>query len=109
MAKNEGTATIRYNTFMVPDVIALSYEGHEIVRTTCLGTVDLFKGSDSIPGVGWISCGEKGKDAQGRDFRWCAITFGFGPGTGTKIEVSVEPNCSGTPDTQWEFVVTCPK
>ena len=36
------------------------------------------------------------------------VQLQFGPGRSSEIEVVMQPNCSGTPATSWQFEVGCP-
>jgi hypothetical protein len=39
----------------------------------------------------------------------CDMRFRYGPGASTTLNVTVEPNCSGTSDTRWFFQLSCPQ
>lgn len=36
------------------------------------------------------------------------VMLRYGPGKSTAVDVVMTPNCSGTPMTSWEFLVSCP-
>ena len=36
------------------------------------------------------------------------VELAYGPGSSTRIDVVVSPNCDGTPLTSWRFTVGCP-
>jgi hypothetical protein len=97
MGQNEGSTRLYMNTYTVPDNIQVYYEGKAIRGTGCFGTATL-AGCQSTP-WGIVCCEGNG---------WCSIPVAYGPGNSTSLVVEVEPNCSGTPDTQWEFRLACP-
>jgi hypothetical protein len=97
MGQNEGSTRLYMNTYTVPDNIQVYYEGKAIRGTGCFGTATL-AGCQSTP-WGAVCCEGNG---------WCSIPIAYGPGNSTSLVVEVEPNCSGTPNTQWEFRLACP-
>jgi choice-of-anchor A domain-containing protein len=101
MGKREGRVTLRWNSFTVPDNIFVSYEGSVIMRSGCYGThtAPLGCAPDPFNPTTMVCCNGMGN---------CSITFGYGPGQSTKLDVLVEPNCFQTPDTEWNFTLSCP-
>jgi hypothetical protein len=100
MGKNEGWATLYFNTFDVPDDIVVSYEGTPVLDTDCIGTTAFASGCIQ-QGLYTDCCDGAGK---------CGIRFRYGPGSTTSLNVMVNPNCSGIKDTtEWSFELTCPE
>lgn len=99
MGQTAGRSTLWVNSKTVPDRFRVTYEGTELIYTTCLGTNSLPSSCDTVRGQ-QVCC-----DGAG----WCSISFAYGPGRDTHITVEVEPNCAGTDDTEWEFRVECPQ
>lgn len=98
MGQTEGWATLAVNTFSIPDDIVVSYEGTTIVGTGCFGTIGLVGCTQT--GIYSACCNGGGE---------CALRFRYGPGSSTKLNVTVSPNCSGTANTEWVFNLTCPQ
>ncbi|MBI5641001.1 MAG: IPT/TIG domain-containing protein [Nitrospirae bacterium] len=78
MGLSHGTFRLDYETYQVPDRIIVYYDGATLFDTGCVGTN-----------------GTKTKD------------IGYS-GWSTQITVEVQPNCTGTSSTGWEFKVHCP-
>jgi hypothetical protein len=79
MGQNSGIFWISYETFDQEDEIVVWYENNIVWESGCVGT----NGTRSS-------------------------TVSFGPGSSTKVEVEVYPNCLGGSGTKWNFTVSCP-
>lgn len=98
MGSSQGSAVLWVNTYSVADNVHVYYEGDFLFDSDCLGTN--FTVAGCISGSKGVTC----CDGAG----WCSFSFSYGPGSSTKLTIEVEPNCSGTPDTEWEFRLECP-
>jgi hypothetical protein len=93
LGKSSGYLRLEFNTYDVPDRIEVFYENKRVIDTGCQGT--------SANGF----CPIDVTDPNGG--RICNIVQRFG-GSATTAEVRVTANCSGTPNTGWEYVLVCP-
>lgn len=94
MGVASGPATMYVNTFSKPDNLHVWYEGKEVMSTGCFGTA-------TLSGCNNVAC----CDGSGE----CSIRFNYGPGSSTKLTVQVAPNCAGTSETEWRFMLSCPR
>lgn len=94
LGQSSGTAVLRLNTFTVPDAMFVVYENQLVLPTGCYGTGTLFDGCS-----GPCCCDDAGEC-------WCEIPYS---GQSTQMQVTVNPNCLGTPDTRWWFQLECPQ
>jgi hypothetical protein len=92
LGKTSGSVVVSVNTFQIPDQIDVFYEGQKVLTTGCYGT----NGATGVTTNGWFC-------ANGN----CAFNLNYA-GASTKMKVMVTPNCSGTPNTQWEYQISCP-
>ena len=78
LGRKVGTFELTYQTYTVPDRIAVFQDEKQIFDTGCVGTGDIISKF---------------------------IKFS---GNSEEIRIDVEPNCDGTTSTQWFFEVICP-
>lgn len=94
VGKTSGAVWFVVNTLTVPDEITVSYEETKMREVPCVGTGVLPNACDE-----WrVWCCDGGA-CQTR------ITYS---GSSSMFVVDVEPNCSGTTDTAWGFMISCP-
>jgi choice-of-anchor A domain-containing protein len=100
LGKRSGTAIFRINTFSVPDQLDVYYEGNLIAPSGCVGTAGFVCGEPvTFSGCNQVWC----CDGLGTCQR--QITYN---GNSTEMVVKVTPNCCGSPDTEWNFSLSCP-
>jgi len=82
MGRTSGNFDFSYETFSIEDQMTVSYQGLPLLDTGCVGT----NGTVTRP-------------------------LSFGPGSSTKITVSVSPNCNPATagSTAWNYTVGCPQ
>lgn len=92
-----GDTVFTVNTFLVPDRIRVLFDGIQVpgADTGCIATHALACSGAATPGW-YVDC-----------YGEASHTIAY-PGGATKVEVTVEPNCLGTIDTQWYFSLSCP-
>lgn len=93
LGKTSGTVNFAVDTFEVPDDLTVTYDGKVLIDTGCFGS-NLLASGCSVSG--WCCNGES-----------CYIGLKYS-GASTEMTVSVTPNCQGTDQTGWEFLLTCP-
>lgn len=79
MGVTSGTFTFTYDTYSIPDRMIVSHGNKVLFDTGCVGSMG------SVP-----------------------LSFDTNDGASKLITVAVQPNCSGTSGTAWEFSLSCP-
>lgn len=87
LGTDQGTVQVQYNTYWVPDQISLSCDGKTLWSSGCVGTNRGRFRSRGMSGSG-------------------PIKFDCPSGY---LNVHVTPNCSGDGNTEWKYLMTCPK
>lgn len=81
MGPTSGTVKLMFQTFEVADRIRVYYQGALVADTQCVSTGSLKPA--------WVQ----------------TVPFN---GTSSQLKVVVDPNCTGTSDTQWNYQLSCP-
>lgn len=99
MGRSQGRATLFVNTVIAADNVIVSQDNTTIFETGCVGTLALNWTGCALDGLGRKWCCEDDGD--------CSTDFVFA-GSSNHVDVDVDPNCSGTTDTLWAFLMSCP-
>lgn len=93
LGQTSGTTTFFINTYQVPDALVVKYQGAPIAASGCFGTA-FTQNACNING--WCCGGGV-----------CGVDLTYG-GASSQMTVEVDPNCSGSGETEWQFSLTCP-